>query len=239
MSKKIALQELSIVLAAPGQSPAIVNLENLIFNGTIPKEWELSREPTYSPQAAQLVFTNSVVITAQGNRVVFSEALTGKALNEMQIGKLAARYTRSFSELSYEAVGINPMGHADMGGSEESVRQYFNEKLLAKGSWHQIGDADAQVQLNFRYNLPERTLNLAVSEVGLRNEDETISKVVLFSGNFQYLIDETQSTERLEAVTQSLARCESDLAEFMTVVDTKFLENASDFSVPTLLPAFA
>jgi hypothetical protein len=239
MSQKIAIQELSIVLAAPGQSPAIVNLENLIFNGTIPKEWELSREPMYSAQSAQIAFTNSVVVTAQGNRVVFSESLMGKGYGELHISSLALRYVRSFSQLSYEAVGINPMGHADMGGSEESVRQYFNENLLSEGSWHQIEDATAQVQLNFRYNLPERTLNLAVSEVGLRNEDESMSKVVLFSGNFQYLIDETQSAERLEAVNKSLVSCESDLAQFMTIVDSKFLGNASEFTVPTLLPAFA
>ena len=239
MSQKIALQELSIVLAAPGQSPAIVNLENLIFNGTIPKEWELSREPMYSAQAAQIAFTNSVVVTAQGDRVVFSESLMGKEYGELQISSLALRYVHSFSQLSYEAVGINPMGHADMGGSEESVRQYFNDHLLSEGSWRQIEDATAQVQLNFRYNLPERTLNLAVSEVGLRNEDESISKVVLFSGNFQYLISETQSAERLEAVNKSLASCESDLAQFMTIVDDKFLGNASRFTVPTLLPAFA
>ena len=239
MSQKIALQELSIVLAAPGQSPAIVNLENLIFNGTIPKEWELSREPMYSPQAAQLAFTNSVVVTAQGNRVVFSESLMGKEYGEIQISKLASRYVRSFSELSYEAVGINPMGHADMGGSEESVRRYFNENLLSEGSWNQIEEATAQVQLNFRYNLLQRTLNLAVSEVGLRNGDESISKVVLFSGNFQYLIDETQSAERLEAVNRSLACCESDLAQFTTIVDSKFLGNAFEFTVPTPRPAFA
>lgn len=101
--------ELSIVLAAPGQSLAIVNLENLIFNGTIPKEWELSREPMYSAQSAQIAFTNSVVVTAQGNRVVFSESLMGKEYGELHISSLALRYVRSFLQLSYEAVGINPI----------------------------------------------------------------------------------------------------------------------------------
>lgn len=239
MSTAIAMQELSIVVVAPGQGPSIVNLENLVFNGTIPKDWELAREPLYTPQMVQLVFQNSIAITAQANRVVFSETIADKSPSDIQIPQLIRRYIQSFPGLEYEAIGINPMGHVDMGGSEYAVRRYMNETLMSPGPWQSIGEVPAQLQLNFRYTLAESQLNLTVSEVGLRNEDELVSKVLLFAGNFQYLIGGSSSSERTRMMLKSLEQCESDLSFFTETINTKFLGTDRMMSTPSLLPVFA
>jgi hypothetical protein len=238
MPNAIAMQELSIVVVAPGQGPSIVNLENLVFNGTIPKEWELAREPLYTPQMVQLVFQNGIAITSQSNRVVFSETISEKSPNEIQIPQLIQRYIQCFPGLDYEAIGINPMGHVDMGGSENAVHEYMNETLMSPGPWQSVGETPAQLQLNFRYTLAESQLNLTVSEVGLRNEDESVAKVLLFSGNFQYLIGGSSSSERMSQMLESLGRCSSDLFFFTETVNTKFL-GTDRMPSPALLPIFA
>lgn len=234
----LSMQELAIVIAAPNQTPAVVNLEHLKYSDVIPMDWELAREPLYSPQAVQLIFQNTIAITAQPDRIIFSEAIGNKETHEISVAEIAHKYAQSLPNLHYEAVGFNPVGHASLGDAENSAQNYLSETLLASGPWQAVGETPAQVQVSFRYALEESQLNLTVSEAGLRNSDETITKVVLFSGNFNYSVMGGKPTERLRSVAQSLSRWQTDLETYQAIVKEKFLSQVQ-IPQPAMLAGLA
>ena len=233
------MQEFAIVVAAPNQTPAVVNLEHLKYSGVIPMDWELTRDPLYSAQTVQLIFQNSIVITAQSNRVIFSQAIHDKEIHEIEVAQIARKYVQSLPNLSYEAIGFNPVGHTLVGEAEDSAQKYLSETLLAPGPWQEVEGDSAQVQINFRYNLEHSQLNLTVSEAGLRNPDETFTRIVLFSGNFNYTVVGSEPTERLESVCQSLDRWQVDLETYQAIVNEKFLAPVHRSTQPALLAGLA
>lgn len=237
MHSSVLLQELVVVIAATNHSPAVINLEFLKYSGIVPMEWELARAPIYTPQMVQLTFQNGVTITAQPNRVFFAEVIENKTVADIEVAKLARKYAHSLPNMEYEAIGFNPTGHTALGDQPEAVRQYLNETLLAPGPWLQVGQAPARARINFTYTLERGSLNLTVSEAGLRQEDETVKPVLVFNGNFSYPVEGTNHSERLESLSQSLEHWQSDLEAFQSIINQNFL--ASHSSQPSLLSAFA
>lgn len=237
MHQTVALQELAIVVAANNQSPAVVNLEFLKYSGIVPMEWELARSPIYTPQLVQHSFQTGITITAQPNRVIFTEVIEGKELTAIEIARLARKYIQSLPQLEYEAIGLNPTGHALFDGQPDAVKQYLSETLLAPGPWQQVGQTPVRTTIHFSYTLERNTLNLTVSEAGMRNEDETVTPVILFVGNFMYRATGSTAQERVDSLCQSLDHWQADLEAYQTLINHNFL--ASLNPPPTLLPVFA
>lgn len=235
MHQTVALQELAIVIAANNQSPAVVNLEFLKYSGIVPMDWELARSPIYTPQLVQHTFQNNITITAQPNRVIFTEVIEEKDTAMIEIAKLARKYVQSLPNLEYEALGMNPTGHV-MFNDEAAAKQYLRETLLAPGPWQQVGQSPVRTTLNFSYTLERHSLNLTVSEAGLRQDDETITPVVLFVGNFMYRVTGGTPAERIDSLCQSLDHWQLDLETYQEIVNQKFLSLVAQ---PALLPAFA
>jgi hypothetical protein len=50
------IEEISIIIAAQDLTPTMMSLDFLKFSGIIPKDWELSQQPTLSPNYSQLNF---------------------------------------------------------------------------------------------------------------------------------------------------------------------------------------
>jgi hypothetical protein len=236
MHQTVALQELAIVVAANNQSPAVVNLEFLKYSGIVPMGWELARSPVYTPQLVQHTFQNNITITAQPNRVIFTEVVEGKELAGIEIAKLARKYVQSLPNMEYEALGLNPTGHVVFDG-EAAAKQYLRETLLAPGPWQQVGQSPVRATINLSYTLERNALNLTVSEAGLRQDEETITPVVLFVGNFAYRVTGSTQQERVENLCQSLDHWQADLETYQEIVNQNFLSDLSN--KPMLLPAFA
>jgi hypothetical protein len=235
MHQTVALQELAIVVAANNHSPAVINLEFLKYSGIVPMDWELARSPIYTPQLVQHTFQNGITITAQPNRVIFTEVVGDKEIASIEIAKLARKYVQSLPNMEYEALGMNPTGHV-VCDDEGAAKKYLRETLLAPGPWQQVGQSPARTTINFSYTLERNALNLTVSEAGLRQDDETITPVVLFVGNFSYRVTGNTQQERIESLCQNLDHWQLDLETYQEIVNQKFL---SLIAQPALLPAFA
>jgi len=244
MVSSISPQELVLVIAANDFSPAVVNFEFLKYSGVIGADWELARAPIYNNQVTQLAFQNGVVITAQSGRIILAENLAEKDASHSLIGDVAHKFVQSLPNLEYSAVGINPTGHAAFEGGRDSVKQFLSGTLVAPGPWQNIGIEAPRATLNFTYRLERGALNLTVSEAGLRADDETITPVVVFSGNFSYPVSGGAAAERVNCVCDYLNHWRSDLTEFQKIVDESFLSQVDSASepaqtAPTLIPAFA
>ncbi len=237
MQFTVAIQEVALVLATQPQNPAVVNnLEFLKYSGVIPMDWELLREPIYREQVVQLSFQNGLTITAHPTRIIFSQITGEIPIAVFEISAVAKRYVQSLSNMPYEAVGLNPMGHAILGDQPDAVSKYFHETLLAPGAWQAVGTVLARPQMSFVYGLDQGEFTLTVREAALREEDK-ITPIVLFSGNFNYDLAAGSQAERLSSLYDSLDRWQVDLETYQVIVNQNFL--ASVATPPALLPVFA
>ena len=65
MAENSTIKDLSITIAIQNYSPTLLTPDFLSGSGVVPKDWELSRQPTVSARGTQLAFTNGVQIEAR------------------------------------------------------------------------------------------------------------------------------------------------------------------------------
>jgi hypothetical protein len=241
MASQVSLQELLLVLAVNDFSPAVINHEFLRLSGVIPESWELARQPVYSPQMVQLAFDNGLVLTVQPNRIILAESIEQRSLSELQLASFAQKLIAALPNLEFQAIGFNPTGHYAPAAGNEAVKQYFNRTLIAAGPWMNVTADSPRITLNFSYQLDRCPLNLTVTEAGLRQEDESVNSVVVFSGNFNYLVGGTTPPERSSQMLDYLQHWQADVQQYEQIVNQNFLANVTGdiTAAPALLPAFS
>lgn len=218
--EKLIVQELVIVLATKGQNPTVLNPDFLKYSGIIPADWELARQPIFTNSFVQIVFTNSVVITAQANQLTVAEMVADKAPEAVIAPSLARKYVETLPHVEYQAVGINPRGIV----AGEVVQDYIAQTLLASGSWQEFEGASPRATVNFIYPLKEKRLNLNVQEAVLKQEDKAQTlPAVLFGGNFEYLLESSTLEERRQQLYQRLESWQTDLKTYKELVESRFL----------------
>ncbi|BAU15727.1 hypothetical protein LEP3755_62920 (plasmid) [Leptolyngbya sp. NIES-3755] len=240
MSSTFQPQEQTFVLVPSSDqplNPAIVNEEFCRYSGVIPMDWELARDPIYTPQLVQLSYQNGVTITAQPNRILFTEVIANKDASEYQAAQLARQFVQALPNLKIEAFGFNPLGHAQIGDTEESSQNYLTQTLLAPGAWQTVGEAPMRSRISLTYTLEHSQLNLTISEANLRGEDDSFTPVIVFSGNFSYSVEGETAEACRASVLQQLDRSSADLDFFIGLINEKFL--AAVTAAPALLPVFA
>ena len=228
-------QEMEIVLATTPQAPTIVTPEFLKLSGVLPENWELSRAPIYTQQVVQLAYQTGVTITAQPNRIIFTQPIHSTEPEALHIAEIAQRFAKSLPNLQIEAIGINPSGHVVF-ETPDAVGSYVRGKFLGTGDWQTIEGVAVKPQLQLSYPLSSCVFHLSIQEARLRNEDETLTPILIFSGNFSYTVAGTTSDERFEQIRPALSNWQVDLERFQKIVTEQFLATSS---APTLLPAFA
>lgn len=223
MNKSLVVQELVIVIAAKNLSPTILNPDFLRYSGIVPENWEFQRQPIYSDRVAQVIFTNGISIVAEPQRVVFIEAIDNKATTEVAIPGIARKYVQTLPNVEYQAMGLNPRGYVTFDKGQDAARKYLAETLLSPGPWNEVGIRPTRATINYAYTLERGQFNLSVNEAALRQQDETTTPIVLFSGNFDYDIAGNTGSEKLESLYQSLENWQGDLETYINIVNNKFL----------------
>ncbi|BAZ02931.1 hypothetical protein NIES37_69440 (plasmid) [Tolypothrix tenuis PCC 7101] len=228
MSQTLITQEFGIIIAAKNHKPTILNPEFLQYSGIVPTEWELARQPIYTQSVSQVAFTNGVVIVAEPTRVMFIEAIEGKAVTEIAVPAIAKKYVETLPNVEYEAVGINPRGYVAFEKSQDAARLFLAETLLSPGDWQEVGNASMRATLNLAYTLERGPLYLSINEAMLRNPDETTTPIVLFSGSFSYEVKSESSSLRKNNLDQALNNWQADLSAYQDIISSKFLGKNSE-----------
>ncbi|MBE9010644.1 hypothetical protein IQ250_10535 [Pseudanabaenaceae cyanobacterium LEGE 13415] len=240
MSSTFQPQEQTFVLVPSSDqplNPAIVNEEFCRYSGVTPMDWELAREPIYTPQLVQLSYQNGVTITAQPNRILFTEVIANKAASDYRAAQLARQFVQALPNLKIEAFGFNPLGHAQIDDTEEATRNYLTQTLLAPGVWQNVGNTPMRSRLSLTYTLEQGQLNLTISEANLRGENDSFTPVIVFSGNFSYSVEGESAEACRASMLQQLERSSADLDFFIGLINEKFLATVT--AAPALLPVFA
>ncbi|MEH2133531.1 MAG: hypothetical protein V7K86_23520 [Nostoc sp.] len=213
MSQSLITQEFGIIIAAKNHNPTLLNSDFLKYSGIVPTEWELARQPISTPQVSQIAFTNGVLIVAEPTRVIFIEAIEGKAVAEIIVADIAKKYVQTLPNVEYEAVGLNPRSYMSFDQQQDAARQYLAEMLLSPGPWQEVGTAPVRATLNLVYTLERCPFYLTVSEAALRNPDETSTPIVLFNGSFSYQVIGETVPERLKNLHQLIDNWQADLLQ--------------------------
>lgn len=223
MAQNLDIQELSIVIAANGLNPAILNPDFLKYSGIVPTDWELARPPVLSTRVTQIVFQSGVSIVAQPGSIAFSESVSAKPVDEVTIATLARKYVETMPNAEYQAVGINPKRIITFDDQSGAARQYIAKTLLAPGTWQQIGNTPAQASVNLTYNFEQCRFNLNITESRLQTPEEETIPAVLFAGSFNYNITAEDVAARTKQMNQAIATWKSNLKIYHDLLESKFL----------------
>jgi hypothetical protein len=231
----LILQELGIVVAMQQPNPNLVTAEFLKLSGIIPADWQLAQEPVNTDRISQLLFTNSVSIVAEPNRIMFGENIGDRDISTLTVAQVAHKYTEIFKLAKYSAIGINIRSYSPQ-ASIQSATQYINHQLLADGSWQNYGTTPVQAALSLTYNLPNRQLNLDITAAGMQFGQAEITPVILFSGNFRYNLADAELGETAAAVGRVLTNWQTDLSAYCELITDRFLSPGTPtLSVPTVI----
>lgn len=222
MKQKVKIQEFVMVLATQGQSPSVLNAEFLRFSNIVPEDWQLARKPVYTEQFIQIAYENGVAITAQPSRIILSELLQDRTVDETSVPSIAQKLVTALPKLNYQGVGINPRGYLTVEAGQDAASQYVANHLLAEGPWQRFGEAPVRASVNYVYQLEHGRLNLSVSEATLQLPEQETAAVILFSGNIDHSLEGDEPSEKVSQLDQVIANWKRDVASYTMLVDTCF-----------------
>lgn len=227
MSATLEIQELAIVIATQNHNPTVLTPDFLKYSGIVPADWELAQSPVCTPNVAQIVFQNGTGITAQRDRIIFSETMSAKSMADVVMPKIACQYLASLPNVEYRAVGINPRGHAVLAGGVEATNNYMTQTLLGEGDWKTVGNSPLRAAVQLSYRLERSQLNLSVTEAAIQLPEQELLPVILFSGNFNYTIAPQAAEPKHTALTQVIQGWQLDLQTFQDMINSKFLNQTT------------
>ncbi|MEM1391711.1 MAG: hypothetical protein AAGG00_00165 [Cyanobacteria bacterium P01_H01_bin.150] len=224
MNQALTVQELVIAIAAKNLKPSILNPDFLKYTGIIPEDWEFSDKPIFKNNVVRIAFKNNVNIIAQGNRLMFAEAIGKKSSDSVLVPEIARKFAEKLPNIDFQAVGINPRGFVAF-DKEGAAREFMTQKLLSPGGWNDVGEAPMQASLNLVYKLERGPLSLNISEAALKQENKRIP-LVIFSGSFGYEIGSNSKEEKLGLINQLIGNWFADVTTFSDLVNNKFMNQA-------------
>lgn len=229
MTSSVDVQELAFVVTGKHQKPTILNPDVLQCLGVLPTDWELARPPVYTHQVSQLIFQNGITITAQADRIMFVETISGKARHEVEVARIARKYIETLPHAEYQAVGINLRGFVPFNQSTDAAHQYLTTTLLTPGAWQTFGQAPVKASLNVVYTLDRARLYLSVNEAALQLPEGETLPIILFAGNFEYAITSDASSSM--TLMQAIENWQHDLDTYQDLINRHFLAPANPFDV--------
>ena len=219
MNQALEIQELAIVITAKNYDPSLLNPGFLKYSGIVSPDWELAKQPIISSRGSQIIFNNGIYIAAQPNRLMFVEALNTKEdISEAEIPQLAHRYTEILRTIEYQAVGINFRGYSTCTNTTVEDNNYLIENFIQPGEWQNCGTSPVKAGLNLMFTYEDKQLNLAVNEAGLKLPESEQAAIVLYSGNFNYDLQDYEPGKGLERLESIVDNWQQDLEIYTDVV---------------------
>ncbi len=231
-SEQLVTQEVAVVIAMNSQNPSLLSEDFLKYSGIVPNEWQLSRQPVYNQQVAQLVFENGFSIALQADRVMFLEALGEKGIGESVISDVTSKYVETLKLADYQAFGVNFRSYVSYKDNSAAASEFINSRVLLPRNWQSVTDKPVRATINLNYELGDgKMLNLTVNEASIQFPEQDAEAIVLFAANFNKDLKPIAASERIGAIQHLSQNWQQDLAFLNKLVMDNFLEAAD--SKPT------
>ncbi len=222
MEKKINIQEIAVVIVAKSNNPSILNPDFLKHNNIVPKGWELSENPIATEPLSQVKFKNNISIIAQFEKLIFSEAVGGKAVKKYLAPNIAKKYIQVLPHVDYTAVGINIKGHV-IADTPAEAENYAINTLVAEGAWKNFFKVQTIALPKFIYALPDGRLTINVENAFLPSEDESLVPVVTFGSNMHREIGGSNTDELIKNISIVLDGYSKDVESYTSLINAGFL----------------
>ncbi|MFM1841939.1 MAG: hypothetical protein RLZZ490_675, partial [Cyanobacteriota bacterium] len=181
------------------------------------------RQPVVGKAGAQLVFKNGVSLVAQPRSVTFLEGMNDKAIGAIAVAQLAQTFLEKLPNADYQGVTISPKTLIPLPDQADGARKFITGTLLSPGPWQEFGKAPMQAGIDLLYQFEGCQLNLKVNQAVLQIPDRQPVSALLFSGNFNYRLNNPDPQARIKVANQYLAAWQSDLETFSGIVHERFL----------------
>jgi len=217
-------EELAITISARNHSHTLLTPDFLSSSGIVPLNWELAQPPVLDSQTAIVKFTNETIISAQFDRIVFSQTIEAKGLKEVKVPAIVRKYVETLPNADYQGVGINPSSFFTWEDEDQAAkRHYIVAALLAPSVWCDQSSQPVRGTLNLAYALEKGEFNLKIDDVRLRRSDNMPQFAVLFSGNFPYEIVGNTASERWQNPHYLIEHWQEDLETYREIINHRFL----------------
>ena len=223
MSQKLIPQDSFIVIEVKN-NPQLLKVDFLKYSGIVPGNWELARQPVSTDNVSQVVFNNSIAITAEPNRVIFAQSIRDIDEETILIPEIAGKYIQALPNMEFSAAVINIRSYTSF-EEQDTARQYITQNLLSPGSWQSVGETPVRASVEFNYKLPRSPFHLKVMEAALQteNQSEEITPIIMFSGSFSYSLNAENNTAKLANLHSIINNWQSDLDEYRNIINNNFL----------------
>lgn len=225
-SERQEIQEISISLGIKNLTPALVSPDFMIASGLFAANWEMLHKPIVAPNGTQINYKNGIGFLAKSDTIIFIENVSNKTQKEIQIVKITANYLAKLPQLQYQGINLSFKTIIPLISQFNTSTEYFNQVILADGSWKNIGQGIKQATVSLLYELPLGQLNININEARLRKPDQTIIPALLFHGTFNYRFtaEETKIVQKLITI---LKNWQKNLEQFNNIVYQDFLSQQS------------
>lgn len=217
------IQEITITLAAKNLDPTLLSEQFLKFSGIVANDWELARPAVLNPGGSQIMFKNGLGIVAQPRLVNFMETMTGKTSGEVLAPEVARQFLAKLPHAEYQGLTISPKCLIPLPNNPDGGRKYITQNLLSPGPWQSFGKAPVRASVNFLYQFEGCQLNLSVNQATLQIPDQPSVSAILFTGNFNYPVDNPNVGDRLKTLEQYLSAWQKDVETFQAMVYERFM----------------
>lgn len=222
MNKTVDIQELIVVVVAKNHNPTILNPDFLKYNGIVPAEWELAESPICTEPVAQVIYKNGINILAQFDKIIFSENIEAKKLEEVKVPGIARKYIETLPHVDYRAVGINPKG--DMPMPETEAIRFIIDRLVRPGPWVQFKERAAHAAVRFTYPIEGGKFTLTIAAAVKKPLEGIEQPVVLFEANFHYEVIADTPQEKLSQTLAFIDLWKTELEDYATFINQTFLK---------------
>ncbi|HEY9799584.1 MAG TPA: hypothetical protein V6D25_04440 [Leptolyngbyaceae cyanobacterium] len=225
MYSLFSLHELSIVLLIRNHNHTLLNWDFLKCTGIVPQDWQLASEPISTQNFSQIAFQNGLRIVADNSKIIFTETIGEKSLVDIVVAQIAKFYTQILPYAEYQALGLNPEAFVTFPEHPEIAQNYLSKTLFFSQPWLEFGNTTPRVDLNISYTLDQGTLNLKVAQQFIKQEDgETMTPIVVYSGNFEYMFEQFLPAERSAILWNYLEQWQLNVETFNHLIKNQFLQ---------------
>lgn len=217
MDIPLVFKEMAVVLAVEKQDAKMMSHEFLVQCGIVDSSWKLATKPVTSENGSLIRYANNFAIASNSKQIQIVQPFSGDP-TEVQVPKMAIRYSEILNTLTYRAVGLNFRSFADLSGISQSP----NEFILGFLHPQKINTRPQKASFNLSYSFERNNLNLSIVDAALNNEKKGRPGIT-FVGNCETRFNTADQSNVSDRISASLNLWELDFAKYTTIV-TDFLK---------------
>lgn len=167
---------------------------------------------------------------------MFVKALGANLEADIELSEIVSHYVEKLPNLDYQAVGINLRGYLKVASEDLGSKNYLLKNFFVPGSWQDCGTEPVKAGLNLQFTFSSKRLNLSINDAVLQLPNSEEIPIALFSGNFDYELNQDTPSERLTQLKEIVKNWPFDRDTYTQVVN-QFINNSTEivFPVPALV----